>query len=58
LAEKRMALPGQIVVGTDSHTTTIGALGAFGTGVGSSEMACLLVRVSFGSKLLHLLKLH
>lgn len=44
LAEQCVALPGQIVVGTDSHTTTIGGLGIFGTGVGSSEMACLWIR--------------
>lgn len=41
LAERRISRPGQIVVGTDSHTTTIGGLGIFGTGVGSSEMAAL-----------------
>jgi len=44
LAEKRLAKPGQIIVGTDSHTLTIGALGAFGTGVGSSEMAAIWLR--------------
>lgn len=41
LAEKRLVRPGQVVIGTDSHTLTIGALGAFGTGVGSSEMAAI-----------------
>lgn len=46
LAEQVAAKPGQIVVGTDSHTVTIGGLGVFGTGVGSSEMAALLVRGS------------
>ncbi len=34
-----LALPGDIVVGTDSHTCTAGALGCFAFGVGSSEMA-------------------
>ena len=34
-----LALPGEIVVGTDSHTCTAGALGCFAFGVGSSEMA-------------------
>ena len=34
-----LALPGQIVVGTDSHTCMAGALGCFAFGVGSTDMA-------------------
>ncbi|MCP3988911.1 MAG: 3-isopropylmalate dehydratase large subunit [Actinomycetia bacterium] len=34
--------PGMLVVGTDSHTTTYGALGAAGTGIGTSEMVYVL----------------
>lgn len=34
-----IALPGQLVIGTDSHTCTAGALGCFAFGVGSTEMA-------------------
>ena len=34
--------PGQVVVGTDSHTTTHGALGAFAFGIGATEMASVL----------------
>jgi 3-isopropylmalate/(R)-2-methylmalate dehydratase large subunit len=39
LAEKGHVLPGMVVVGTDSHTTTHGAFGAFATGIGATEMA-------------------
>jgi 3-isopropylmalate/(R)-2-methylmalate dehydratase large subunit len=39
LAEKGHVLPGMLIVGTDSHTTTYGAFGAAGTGIGFSEMA-------------------
>ncbi len=41
LEEGRVA-PGDLVVGTDSHSTTYGALGAAGCGIGSSEMAYAL----------------
>lgn len=38
LAEKGHDLPGTVIFGTDSHTTTGGAFGAFSTGCGSTEM--------------------
>lgn len=41
LPEKGHALPGMLIVGTDSHTTTYGALGAFSTGIGATEMAAV-----------------
>ena len=37
--EKGLVLPGDAVIGADSHTCTYGALGAFSTGVGSTDMA-------------------
>lgn len=43
LAEEGIVLPGKIIVATDSHTTTNGALGAFGTGVGATDMATILI---------------
>lgn len=43
MMSERYALPGQIVVGTDSHTTHTGALGCLAFGVGSTEMANALV---------------
>jgi 3-isopropylmalate/(R)-2-methylmalate dehydratase large subunit len=39
LPENGYVLPGRVVVGTDSHTTTHGALGAFSFGIGATEMA-------------------
>jgi 3-isopropylmalate/(R)-2-methylmalate dehydratase large subunit len=39
LAERGHVLPGMVVVGTDSHTTTHGAFGAFAAGIGATEMA-------------------
>jgi 3-isopropylmalate/(R)-2-methylmalate dehydratase large subunit len=42
LPEKGLALPGEIIIGADSHTCTYGALGALGTGVGSTDMAAAM----------------
>lgn len=42
LPERGHIRPGMLVVGTDSHTTTYGALGAGGTGIGTSEMVYVL----------------
>ena len=39
LPEKGLVAPGECVIGADSHTCTYGALGAFSTGVGSTDMA-------------------
>ena len=39
IPEKGLAAPGDVIIGADSHTCTYGALGAFSTGVGSTDMA-------------------
>jgi len=41
LIEKGFALPGSLVLGSDSHTTSYGAVGAFSAGIGRTEMAAL-----------------
>ncbi len=39
IPEKGLVVPGDVAIGADSHTCTYGALGAFSTGVGSTDMA-------------------
>ncbi|MBI5048697.1 MAG: 3-isopropylmalate dehydratase large subunit [Deltaproteobacteria bacterium] len=43
LPEKGIVVPGDLVIGADSHTCTYGALGAFATGVGSTDLAAAMV---------------
>ncbi len=43
MPEAGLIYPGMIIVATDSHTTTHGAFGAFGTGVGATDMATILI---------------
>jgi len=43
LPEQGIALPGQLIIGADSHTCTYGALGAFSTGVGSTDLGAVMV---------------
>jgi 3-isopropylmalate/(R)-2-methylmalate dehydratase large subunit len=42
LPEQALALPGMVIIGADSHSCTYGAVGAFSTGVGSTDLAAVL----------------
>ena len=43
VVEKGLALPGQLLLGSDSHTTSYGAIGAFSSGIDRTEAASLLL---------------
>lgn len=43
LPEQGLVLPGDLVIGADSHTCTYGGLGAFSTGVGSTDLAAAMI---------------
>ena len=43
LPERGLVLPGDCIIGADSHTCTYGALGAFATGVGSTDLAAAMI---------------
>jgi len=47
LVEEGWVVPGSVVAGGDSHTCTYGALGAFGTGLGSTDIAACLATGTF-----------
>ena len=50
LPEKGLTAPGELIIGADSHTCTYGALGAFSTGVGSTDMAAGMATGMHGSR--------
>ena len=43
MVEKGLVRPGELVVGADSHCVTFGAVNAFGTGIGSSDLAAAMI---------------
>jgi 3-isopropylmalate/(R)-2-methylmalate dehydratase large subunit len=58
LPERGWILPGELIVATDSHTTTYGAFGAAGTGIGISEMAYVLTTGTLWFKVPETIKFH
>lgn len=56
LPEKGIVVPGDIVIGADSHTCTYGALGAFSTGVGSTDIAAAMATGKVWFKVPHSIK--
>src|SRR2546430_11037243 len=41
VVREEIALPGQVILGTDSHTCSAGALNCFAYGIGNTEIACV-----------------
>jgi len=58
MAEKGHVRPGDLIVGADSHTCTYGALGAFATGIGSTEMAAVFVTGTLWFKVPEVIKVN
>ena len=58
LLEAGSVKPGDIVILTDSHSTIQGAVGAFGTGVGSTDMAVILLEGRLWLRVPHVLKIN
>src|SRR3972149_5788632 len=57
LPEKGLVLPGDVIMGADSHTCTYGALGAFSTGTGSTDLAAAMATGKLWFKVPESLKL-
>ena len=57
LPDQGLVLPGDVVIGADSHTCTYGAVGAFSTGVGSTDLAAVMATGRLWFKVPETLKL-
>ena len=57
LPELGLVLPGEVIIGADSHTCTYGALGAFGTGVGSTDLAAAMATGELWFKVPHTIRI-
>lgn len=58
LADKGLVFPGMLLVVTDSHTTTHGAFGAFGTGVGATDLAIILITGQLWFRVPEVIRIH
>lgn len=58
LLENGLVSPGAVVVETDSHTVTMGAMGAFGTGVGATDMATILLTGKLWFRVPEIMRIH
>ena len=58
MVEEGFVKPGEVIVGADSHTCTYGALGAFATGVGSTDMAAVFATGELWFKVPKCIKVH
>jgi homoaconitate hydratase family protein len=58
LADRGLSYPGEIIVVTDSHTTTHGAFGAFGTGVGATDLAIILATGQLWFRVPEIIRIH
>lgn len=57
MPEAGIIRPGMVLVATDSHTTTHGAFGAFGTGIGATDMATVLISGELWFKVPEIIKI-
>lgn len=58
MADKGLVYPGQLLVITDSHTTIHGAFGAFGTGVGATDLAIIMVTGQLWFRIPEIIRIH
>ncbi len=58
LVDRGLVYPGMILVVTDSHTTTHGAFGAFGTGVGATDLAVIMITGKLWFRVPEIIRFH
>ena len=57
IVREEIALPGQVILGTDSHTCSAGALNCFAYGIGNTELACLWEHNEVGGRVPHTVRI-
>jgi homoaconitate hydratase family protein len=58
MVDHGLVYPGMVLVATDSHTTTHGAFGAFGTGVGATDLAVILITGKLWFRVPEIIRFH